>query len=64
MRTLDIKDGTIASVLIADELATRQGGTLDVSVRLKDGRHVVLTLFTLDYVRRQLDSALSFVSSS
>jgi ABC-type microcin C transport system duplicated ATPase subunit YejF len=62
MRTLDLKDGPIASVLIADELATRQSGTLDVSVRMKDGRRFVLTLFTLEHLRRQLDSALSFVT--
>jgi len=62
MRSLDIKDGTIASVLIADELATPQGGSLDVVVRLRDGRRFGLTLFTLEHVRRQLDQALSFVT--
>ncbi|PTL81117.1 hypothetical protein [Vitiosangium sp. GDMCC 1.1324] len=62
MRTLDIKDGMIASVLVADELASTQDGSLDIVVRLRDGRRFGLTLFTLDHVRRQLDQALSFVT--
>ncbi|WNG40233.1 hypothetical protein F0U60_45890 [Archangium minus] len=62
MRTLDIKDGTIASVLVADELASNQDGSLDVVVRLQDGRRFGFTLFTLEHLRRQLDQALSFVS--
>ncbi|QRK09591.1 hypothetical protein JQX13_05510 [Archangium violaceum] len=62
MRTLDIKDGTIASILVADELASNQDGSLDVVVRLQDGRRFGFTLFTLEHLRRQLDRALSFVS--
>jgi len=62
MRSLDIKDGTIASLLVADDLASPQGSSLDVMVRLRDGRRFGFTLFTLDHLRHQLDQALSFVS--
>ncbi len=62
MRSLDLKDGPIASVLIADELASTPGDSLDVVIRLRDGRRFVLTLFTLEHLRRQLDQALSFVT--
>lgn len=62
MRTLDIKEGPIASVLVADELTANQGDSLDVMVRLQDGRRFGLTLFTLEYLRRQLDEAPSFVT--
>jgi hypothetical protein len=62
MRTLDINDGQIASVLVAEELATSQSDSLDVVVRLKDGRRFGLTLLTLEHLRRQLDQALSLVT--
>jgi hypothetical protein len=62
MRSLDMKDGPIASVLIADELVSPQSDSLDVVVRLKDGRRFGLTLFTLEHLRRQLDQALCFVT--
>ncbi|MFY0571416.1 hypothetical protein ACN28E_47345 [Archangium lansingense] len=62
MRSLDLKDGPIASVLVADEFASTQSDSLDVVVRLRDGRRFGLTLFTLEHLRRQLDQALSFVT--
>jgi hypothetical protein len=62
MRTLDIKDGQIASVLVADEFSTAQSDSLDVVVRLRDGRRFGLTLFTPEHLRRQLDQALSLVT--
>lgn len=62
MRSLDLKHGPIASVLIADELASPQSDSLDVVVRLQDGRRFGLTLFTPEHLRRQLDQALSFVT--
>lgn len=62
MRSLDMKDGPIASVLIADEFASPQSDSLDIMVRLRDGRRFGLTLFTLEHLRHQLDQALSFVS--
>ncbi|QRN98852.1 hypothetical protein JRI60_07430 [Archangium violaceum] len=62
MRTLDIKDGQIASVLVAEELATSQSDSLDIMVRLKDGRRFGLTLLTPEHLRRQLDQALSLVT--
>jgi hypothetical protein len=62
MRTLDIKDGQIASVLVADEFSTDQSDSLDVVVRLRDGRRFGLTLFTPEHLRRQLDQALSLVT--
>ena len=62
MRSLEMKDGPIASVLIADELASPQSDSLDVVVRLRDGRRFGLTLFTLEHLRRQLDQASCFVT--
>lgn len=62
MRSLDMKDGPIASVLIADELVSPESDSLDVVVRLKDGRRFGLTLFTLEHLRRQLDQALCVVT--
>ncbi|WPB78683.1 hypothetical protein KYC5002_05900 [Archangium violaceum] len=62
MRSLDMTHGPIASVLVADELASPQGDTLDVMVRLRDGRRFGLTLFTLEHLRRQLGTALCYVT--
>lgn len=62
MRSLDMKDGPIASVLIADELVSPQSDSLDVVVRLRDGRRFGLTLFTLEHLRRQLEQAPCFVT--
>ena len=62
MRSLDLQHGPIASVLIADELAPTQGGSLDIVVRLRDGRRFGFTLFTLEHLRQRLDQALSFVT--
>ena len=62
MRSLDMKHGPIASVLIADELASAQSDSLDVVVRLQDGRRFGLTLFTPEHLRRQLGTALSLVT--
>jgi hypothetical protein len=62
MRSLDMKHGPIASVLIADELVSPQSDSLDVVVRLQDGRRFGLTLFTLEHLRRQLDTARTFVT--
>jgi hypothetical protein len=62
MRTLDIQDGQIASILIAEEFSTDQSDSLDVVIRLRDGRRFGLTLFTPEHLRRQLDQALSLVT--
>lgn len=62
MRSLDMKDGPIASVLIADELVSPQSDSLDVVVRLRDGRRFGLALFTLEHLRRQLEQAPCFVT--
>jgi hypothetical protein len=62
MRSIDIAEGNIASLLVADELVTPQDGSLDLVVRLKDGRRFGLTLVTLEHLQRQLDQALSVVT--
>jgi hypothetical protein len=61
MRSLDIGDGTIASLLVADDLAPPGADSLDLVVRLEDGRRFGLTLHTLEHLRRQLDEAPSAV---
>ena len=62
MRSIDIGEGKLTSILIADELTLPQVGSLDIMVRLGDGRRFGLTLLTLDHLRGQLDQALSFVT--
>ena len=61
MRSIDIEDGKIASVLVADDFDPSHSGVLDVMVRLSDGRRFGLSLLSLEHLRRQLDQALSFV---
>jgi hypothetical protein len=62
MRSIDIPEGTIASLLVADELASTHEGSLDLMVRLRDGRRFGLTLVTVGHLQRQLDQALSVVT--
>jgi hypothetical protein len=62
MRSIDIGEGKLASVLIADDLTLPQVGSLDIMVRLEDGRRFGLTLLTLDHLRSRLDQAPSFVA--
>ena len=62
MRSLDMKDGPIASVLIANELVSPQSDSVDVVVRLRDGRRFGLTLVTLGHLQRQLEQAPCFVT--
>jgi hypothetical protein len=62
MRSIDIGEGKLASVLIADDVTLPQAGSLDIMVRLGDDRRFGLTLLTLDYLRGQLDQAPSFVT--
>jgi hypothetical protein len=63
MRSIDIGDEKLASVLIADDVTLPQAGSLDIMVRLGDGRRFGLTLLTFEYLRSQLDQAPSFVTS-
>lgn len=60
MRSIDIEDGKIASVLVADDFDPSQSGVLDVVVRLSDGRRFGLSLVTLEHLRQQLAQALAF----
>ena len=60
MRSLDIGDERIASILIADDLASPGDESLDLQVHLQDERRFVLTLHTLAHVQRRLDQALCF----
>jgi hypothetical protein len=64
MRSLDIGEGQIASILVADDLAPPDADSLDLVVRLRDGRRFGLTLRTLDHLRRQLDAAPSVLLAS
>ncbi len=64
MRSLDIEDETIASILIADDLAPPDADSLDIIVRLRDGRRFGLTLVTLEHLRRQLDAVPSVLVPS
>ncbi|HSP81539.1 MAG TPA: hypothetical protein VLQ93_23675 [Myxococcaceae bacterium] len=64
MRSLDIEDGTIASILVADDLAPPDADSLDIIVRLQDGRRFGLTLLTLEHLRRQLGAAPSVLLPS
>ncbi|HEX8824314.1 MAG TPA: hypothetical protein VF794_30615 [Archangium sp.] len=58
MRSIDIEDGKIGSVLVADDFDPSRSGSLDVVVRLSDGRRFGLSLLTLEHLRRQLDQVL------
>jgi hypothetical protein len=62
MRSIDLAEGNIASLLIADDLTLTQDGSLDLMVRLRDGRRFGLTLVTLGHLQRQLEQALSVVT--
>jgi hypothetical protein len=61
MRSLDIGDGTIASLLVADDLSPPDADTMDLVVRLEDGRRFGLTVHTLEHPRRQLEAAPSAI---
>jgi hypothetical protein len=64
MRSLDIADERIASLLDVGNPGAPEGEGTDLVVRLNDGRGFSLSVLTLPALERRLEDAPSFVASS
>jgi hypothetical protein len=63
MRSMELADARVASILVADDPELPKQDGLDVVVRLSDGRGFTLTLVPLDALQRRLAAAPSLLAT-